>query len=35
MIGVDAKGNISMRFTTTSMVRAAMNAQGKRIVEIW
>ncbi len=35
MIGIDAKGAISMQFSTTSMVRAAMNTSGERVVAIW
>ncbi len=35
MIAVDAQARVSMQFTTTSMVRASIDGQGKRRVEIW
>ena len=35
MIGIDSEGNIAMRHNTTSMARAAVTKEGKRIIELW
>ncbi|MBL7975698.1 MAG: isoaspartyl peptidase/L-asparaginase [Candidatus Kapabacteria bacterium] len=35
LIALDANGNTTLPFTTSSMARGAINANGERIVELW
>jgi len=35
LIALDAHGNITLPFTTTSMARGGIDATGKRLVELW